>query len=478
MLQAFSQSYYYAMVSAILYFIISSLLVINMLGAHVFKAYPPSFNSLTIPQRTLMLQTTSYVVYIGLGAKVFSAIEGWDYVDGVYWADYTLLTIGLGTDFPLYTNTARGLLIPFALIGITMLGLVIGSIRGLVLERGKTKVIGRTLEKERAKWIDRMDTPSEKWKKKEFEVMRKIEERAEKTRKYSSLVISFVAFLVVWLGGAMVFTYTEVYDLDPNEYSQTESNLFQKPQNWTYFQSLYFAYIALLTIGYGDYYPQSNSGKPFFVIWSLIAVPTVTVLISSMSDTVVGWFSEGTLWLGQRTILPERDTDGKLSMKGPKTVQEAARKEEALEKKQARGGASEDGGSGEAMERLGGAIEMEEEKRGREGSLEARIAREISRLARDVGKKPAKKYGWEEWMKWLELLGEKDDHGVRREAGAETTEREVEWTWLSDEGPLFSRISETEWVLGKLCRRLEQVLEEEVKDAEEGRGDGCSRSAD
>lgn len=44
-------------------------------------------------------------------------------------------------------------------------------------------------------------------------------------------------------------------------------------QQWTYLESLYFAYTSLLTIGYGTPFPQSNAGKPFFVIWSLLAVP-------------------------------------------------------------------------------------------------------------------------------------------------------------------------------------------------------------
>ena len=152
---------------------------------------------------------------ISFGAGIFSTIEHWDYVDGVYWA---LLTIGLGTDFPLHINTAKALLIPFAVIGITMLGLVIGSIRGLVLERAKTKVVRRRLEKERTKWFERMGSPSEEWKKKEFKVMREIEERAEKTRRYSSLVVSFVAFLIVWLGGAMVFTFSKVRAVGSNDH--------------------------------------------------------------------------------------------------------------------------------------------------------------------------------------------------------------------------------------------------------------------
>ena len=56
----------------------------------------------------------------------------------------------------------------------------------------------------------------------------------------------------------------------------------ERNQGWTYFGSLYFSYTSLLTIGYGDFAPQSNSGKPFFVFWSLLAIPTLTILISNM----------------------------------------------------------------------------------------------------------------------------------------------------------------------------------------------------
>ena len=50
-------------------------------------------------------------------------------------------------------------------------------------------------------------------------------------------------------------------------------------QGMTYFEALYFCYVSLLTIGYGDLAPQSNPGRPFFVFWSLIAVPTMTILV-------------------------------------------------------------------------------------------------------------------------------------------------------------------------------------------------------
>lgn len=174
-----------------------------------------------------MLQTISYVFYLALGAGIFARIENWAYVDALYWVDYTLLTIGLGSDFSPSTVTGRAILIPYAACGITMLGLVIGSVRGLVLERGRLKVERRALDKERAKWREDRDawirkydletgsddhssSLSREWGKNEFMAMRIIEARTSRIQKWWSLGLSFFAFLVVWLGGAMVFTFSEV----------------------------------------------------------------------------------------------------------------------------------------------------------------------------------------------------------------------------------------------------------------------------
>lgn len=97
---------------------------------------------------------------------------------------------------------------------------------------------------------------------------------------------STTAVMFLWLVGAFVYKTSE------------------RNQEWSYFTGLYFAYTSLLTIGYGDLQPTSNSGKPFFVFWSMLAVPTLTILISDMGDTVVKSFSEFTIWAGSLTILP------------------------------------------------------------------------------------------------------------------------------------------------------------------------------
>ncbi|KAG6829160.1 hypothetical protein H0H92_005504 [Tricholoma furcatifolium] len=436
---------------------------INAMGAYLFKAYPPSFNTLTIPQRTLMLQTVTYFLYLALGAGVFSAIEGWQFCDGLYWADYTLLTIGLGTDFPLKRTASRALLIPYAAVGIMMIGLVVGSVRGLVLERAKTEVAQRSLAKQRETFGARRRgaaaTSSQgAWNKEEFDCMRRIDRRAGLVQQYSALGSSFVAFLIVWTMGALVFWFSEM-----------------KPQSWTYFEALYFSYTSLLTIGYGDFYPQSNSGKPFFVVWSLIAVPTVTVLISNIGDTVVGYIKAGLFWVGERTLLPERRK--KLETKSVSTSSGSSREGKQKERDDRASGSGSENESDSVrelkgdVERLGEAIEKGEETRGREGSLAARIAKEIRRLAQDIHTRTEVKYEWDEWLKWLEMLDMDNNSQAAAAGGGEASESVSDapsWSWLADDGPLFSRVTETEWVLSRLCSRLEQVLEQELEDARRG----------
>ncbi|KAL0065761.1 hypothetical protein AAF712_007244 [Marasmius tenuissimus] len=404
-----SQSYFYGLLSAIIYVIISTLLTVNYACAHPglpLRVYKPTFEVLTMPQRTLMLQTTSFTLYLALGAGIFARVEHWDFVDAVYWADYTLLTIGLGSDFPLQTAIGRGLLIPWAVGGIIIIGLVVGSVRGLVLERGKRKVGKRAVARAVAKWRDgrKGSANSNSWSREEFDTMRAIQERASVTRRYTSLGVSALVFVVVWLCGALVFWYAE------------------DAQGWSYPTALFFTYTSLLTIGYGDFIPQSTSGKPFFVLWSLLAVPAVTILISNMGDTVVSWVRNGTLWLGRWTLLPER--------KGKD------------------GTATQLGGD---LGKLGGAIEMAEGSRGtKQGSLAAKIAKEIRIVSVDIGKKPPRRYQWDDWQRWMGLLSGGD--------AANPGE------FLDDNGPLFSDASETEWVLERLCRRLEEVLEAEPED--------------
>lgn len=305
-----SQAFFYGIWAAVLYFIMASLMLVTFWGA-LTGHYEKDFK-LNASQRTLMLQTILFLMYLLLGALVFSNIEPWNYLDAVYWANVTLFTVGFG-DFSASTTLGRALLFPYALIGVISLGLVIASIRSMILQRGHRRLDARAEEKERRQVLRAMasrpgadavlhpvhndscsssSAPSPHAteydrRRAEFELMRTIQHKALTRRRWRAMLVSTGSWLVLWLAGAAVFL-----DLE------------RPYQDWTYFDAFYFCFVTLTTIGYGDRTPASNAGKSFFVFWSLLALPTMTVLISNAEDTVVKFVRDATLQIGNLTILP------------------------------------------------------------------------------------------------------------------------------------------------------------------------------
>ncbi|KAL7946736.1 voltage-gated potassium channel [Trichoderma barbatum] len=522
-----SQSFYYGIWAAILYFIVATLMSITFWGANSGH-YPKDF-ILTLSQRTLMLQTISLLIYLHVGAVVFSAIEGWGFLDTMYWADVTLFTVGFG-DFTPSTTLGRALMIPYAIIGIISLGLVIGSVRGLTLEGGKRRLLARMEEKKRRRTVraitkrgnddilepiqeepelprtptDKILTSEYERRKAEFALMRKIQAMTSTRRKWMALGVSVLVWLVFWLVGAVVFMQAE-----------------KRYQDWTYFESFYFSFIAWTTIGYGDFTPVSNAGKSFFVFWSLMALPTITVLISHAGDTVVRIIKDSTIRLGNVTILPgeesfmasfkhliSRMTFGKAfhthyESTDPLVVnskrhhlQRLANIMEQLEEEDL----SEEEREEEREER---------EERGRRpenarhesqaSSFTAKVRRSLSHIrhpnhriptgadfhflliseiravAKHLKESKTHHYDFDEWAWYLKLIGE-DEHSPYTHSKAKVKakkhnnsdeecvdEHPVKWSWVGHRSPLMGSQGESEWILEKLADRLQECLSEESR---------------
>ena len=426
-------------------------------------------------------------------------LEGWAFLDAVYFADFTLLTVGIG-DYTPATHTGRGLLFPFAIGGIIIIGLVIGSIRSLVLERGKQKLGERMIEKHRERVVKKLWKSSRKEKlipvgehedvnstgksererrEDEFHLMRKIQRQASQRRKWVALAISGSAWLGLWLIGAVVFYKAE------------------RNQGWTYFQSVYFAYTSLLTIGYGDFRPKSNSGKPFFVFWSLLAVPTLTILISNMGDTVVAFVRDWTIYIGEVTFLPgeskvthrlkyaaKKLTRGKITTKGPlmeETPGFISEKANDDSEKQSHAPGLP------AANRLAKDEESEElqeanKAKDRGDTLSEDIhywhyllIKELRHVMGDLNQSPPKQYTYKEWAWFLKLIGEDEassrfhrappakvesnavgEHQLQKTRNEDGQPRA--WSWLGYRSPLLGGMEEAEWILEKLSFTLETKL--------------------
>ena len=505
--RALTQAFYYAIFACALYFIIASLMVYTVYGA--WKGHYSKEFKLSMSQRTLMLQTISFMIYMVGGAGVYAKVEGWMFLDALYFTNYTLLTVGIG-DYAPSTHLGRGLLFPYAIGGIIILGLVIGSIRTLVLERGKKKIGSRILEKQRRAHLEKMMknkahhlTPIEskqqaremgmseqQRREEEFQVMRKIQEKASANQKWQALLISGSAWLFLWFIGALIFYFAE-YE-----------------QGWSYFGSLYFAYTTLLTIGYGDYKPFSNSGKAFFVFWSLLAVPTLTILISNMGDTVIKGIRDLTLWLGEFTVLPGeesvrrrlkqilgRATPKKILPRGTHSKGQSDglrgdKKEVDAEQAPPGNGAFMGDAEAEDVEKEelteAGEARLRGDKLGEDiHEYHYLLAQEVRNVMRHVNESPPRKYTYKEWAWFLKLMGEDESNpeshrrapvqvnNARNKdadigggvAGKGKDEPMKEWSWLGNRSPLMGETDEAEWVL----ERLTATLEEELKKQHEAR---------
>lgn len=492
---ALSSAFYNAIQAAVLYLVVAGLMCLTAYGAYAGH-YEAEFK-LTLAQRTLMLQTMAFLAYLLLGALVFSHIEGWHYLQAVYWADLTLLTIGLGSDYHPVSHTARALLFFFATGGIIIIGLVIGSIRTLLLEVGKRKISARIMNKKRRRAMDSLD-PRERHvtisrftkipfddadldlagrRKLEFDVMRAVQDHAERDRRYMALAVSTTAALLLWFLGALVFYHSEYQ------------------QNWSYFQSLYFSYTVLLTIGYGDFYPISFAGRAFFVLWTLLAVPTLTVLISDMSDTVVAAFSLFVVRLGTYTVLPgDKDVKGdtptlgtalKRLVQGRTTIKELKKASKPNDDKLGQRSQDETASdtstlSTAVLERLALYLAdselseaMEASAHGDTAERDARfyhfvLAREIRNVLDDLQASATKHYTWEEFEYYLALINDKSNdtaqqivpRNMQQRQQQQQQQRDKDFSWLSDASPLMHQRSETQWVLERLSMALVRELED------------------
>jgi potassium channel subfamily K len=290
--RTFTQAYYFGIMAAVLYFVTSAFIVYT---ARMLRRSQQTKEQIRKQfaqgHRGLKLLTMLFMGYLLIGALVFSKIEGWGYLDAVFWADVTILTVGFG-DFTPRTHLGRSLLFPYATFGIFILFLVIYAITNVVFERGKSTMEIRLRDKDRIRHVQKRDqslsaestqakpddtvpgsreslaNEEREARRRDFNTMNKIILRAARKRiLYSMSAWMFFAFFL-WLVGALVFYRAE------------------KDQRWTYFQAVYFTFISILAIGYGDMTLQSMFGKAFFVLWSLIVVPTLTMLISTGTEAV------------------------------------------------------------------------------------------------------------------------------------------------------------------------------------------------
>ncbi|XP_078671730.1 potassium channel, subfamily K, member 16-like [Branchiostoma floridae x Branchiostoma belcheri] len=168
--------------------------------------------------------------------------SNWDFGNSFFFSSTVVTTIGYGHISP-STRGGQAFLIPYALIGIPLCGLMLNGI-------GEN--IGGYVTKKKEQWAKK------RWSKKV----------SERTAEVLVMLILFLLFLVF-----LVFI---------------PSAIFLALEGWSYNISIYYSFVTLTTIGFGDYVPGQNSDQRVvyrlaILCWFMIGLAWMAVILNQVS---------------------------------------------------------------------------------------------------------------------------------------------------------------------------------------------------
>lgn len=184
-----------------------------------------------------------------------TAIEGkqWgSYLNAIYFCAVTLTTIGYGDLVPT-TPQARSILIVYAIIGLCIMGFTMASISHVAVSNAHyyLRLGGSFLFSE-----DDLDHDSDRKRSTcgaLCHAIRRIPDRVVR------LLIGVIIFFTVLFTGAFVFGSIE---------------------GWEFAESVYFCFVTLTTIGYGDYTPQTTAGRCVVIPFAFMGLGITSFLLT------------------------------------------------------------------------------------------------------------------------------------------------------------------------------------------------------
>jgi hypothetical protein len=243
------------------------------------------------------------VSFVFIGYAFFGHFYGWTFIDCFYFAMVTVTTVGYGDLTPEDDPDQQTFVWMYAFAGVVFLGAALGDLVGAI-----SQLVKRMLENAKKKALQKSNEMIAKAMEDNDEVgdvskslhdakegqLKQIKNAVKHVWEHEgTMVKSFLIFaqlFSVWNFGASLLLAFE--------------------EDMSYTQSLYCCVITSLSVGYGDFYPQTQNGRfafaffiPFSVVIVIGCIPQLIQLLSDVSSVQVIQYKP-------MTSILEMDADG------------------------------------------------------------------------------------------------------------------------------------------------------------------------
>ncbi|KAI8345397.1 hypothetical protein B0O80DRAFT_284783 [Mortierella sp. GBAus27b] len=243
--------------------IVLSLVVAIMLTIDWRQGFPSAGLSATL--KALIISSFMMTIVIIIGAVVYSWLEGWTFDESVNFCIVSFSTIGYGNLSP-RSVAGRVFFFFYGILGVSAIGFFIVSLRNAVVEQFQWRLIEQF---SRPAHINRVQTRMSV-KDLSYPMACLEEEVRVKTMVKRKMILGMIVlWLLFWFGGAGVFCAFE---------------------KWTFLESLYFCYVTLTTIGFGDYVPNEPGSIEFWNIYVFIGLTIFAYILSLFSESMSSHF--------------------------------------------------------------------------------------------------------------------------------------------------------------------------------------------
>mmetsp|Transcript_6079 Transcript_6079/g.9320 ORF Transcript_6079/g.9320 Transcript_6079/m.9320 type:complete len:388 (+) Transcript_6079:146-1309(+) len=239
-------------------------------SAIVQKGFSSGFQSFVDSANGFHFICSCLALYYVSAIVAFShCFESWSYVDSLYFATITFLTIGYGDVSP-STDAGRLFTVFFAIFGIFILGFFLGLLGARLVEM-ETEAYATMREKARNQL------------KKAFGM--KIDEKAEKQKPKTACgvichILTLELPLIAVLFGLGILYGTQM-------------------EHWTVIESIYFSTITFSTVGFGDYAPE----EPWARLVCIFLLPLIVAVFCELVGRIASAYLQHKLSLEEEAFL-------------------------------------------------------------------------------------------------------------------------------------------------------------------------------